>query len=126
MTDEFLETLERILSENNIPQEAINKISVALALDAANRIALFETSTTATLVEIKDLIAGQTAVCNMLAENVRRIDDFQKTHPSLLYLARFRTRETAIAIILLFALLSIWWVSGFRQPILEFLGLPIF
>lgn len=59
----------------------------------------------------------------------RKLDDvleMQREHPSLLYLLRFQTRRTLFWIVVLFLLLSIWWVSGWRQPILEFFGLPIF
>lgn len=50
----------------------------------------------------------------------------QTDHPPLLYLLRFHTRRTIFWIIVVFVLLSLWYVSGFRGPILEFLGLPVF
>jgi negative regulator of genetic competence, sporulation and motility len=50
----------------------------------------------------------------------------QSEYPSVTYLLRYRSRDTVVAIIFLFVILSTWFVSGFRQPILEWLGLPIF
>lgn len=50
----------------------------------------------------------------------------QEEHPPLLYLLRFKTRKTIFWIVFAFLLLSVWYISSFRQPILEFFGLPIF
>lgn len=47
-------------------------------------------------------------------------------HSPLIYLLRFRTKETIAALLFLIFLLSAWYVSGIRQPILKWLGLPIF
>ncbi len=58
-----------------------------------------------------------------------KLDDvlrMQADHPPLLYLLRFQTRKTVLWIVLIFVILSLWYVSGFRQPILELLGLPVF
>jgi hypothetical protein len=61
-----------------------------------------------------------------LTQAVEQLEAHVRMHPSLVYLLRFRTRETVAALILLFMLLSLWYVSGFRRPILEWLGLPAF
>lgn len=50
----------------------------------------------------------------------------QEDHPSIIYLLRFKTKQTIAAILFLFMVLSTWFVSGLRQPILEFLGIPLF
>ena len=50
----------------------------------------------------------------------------QTDHPPLLYLLRFHTRKTVMWIVLIFVILSAFYVSSFRIPILEFFGLPIF
>ena len=52
--------------------------------------------------------------------------EHQTTHPSLIYLLRFKTRQTVAALIFAFVIFSSWFVSSVRQPILEFLGLPVF
>lgn len=61
-----------------------------------------------------------------LGDKLDDVLDMQKEHPSLLYLLRFKTKQTIIWIVIAFIILSLWYVSGFRQPILEFLGIPIF
>jgi hypothetical protein len=45
-------------------------------------------------------------------------------HPSLLWLLRFRTKKTVVIIATVFVLLSLFYISGTRMPILELLGLP--
>lgn len=50
----------------------------------------------------------------------------QEDHPSIIYLLRYKTKQTVTALLFLFMVLSSWFVNGIREPILEFLGLPIF
>ncbi len=59
---------------------------------------------------------------DMLKEAIR----IQKDHPSLLYSLRFETKKTLMWLLFALMLISIWFVSGLRQPVLEFFGLPIF
>lgn len=61
-----------------------------------------------------------------LGDQVMEVLRMQKEHPPLLYLLRFQPRKTIMWIVFIFVLLSIWYVSGIRQPILEFFGLPVF
>lgn len=61
-----------------------------------------------------------------IEDRVDDLEDYKKEHPSLLWLARYRTKQTAIWILIIFIILSIWWVSGFRQPILQYFGIPPF
>jgi hypothetical protein len=61
-----------------------------------------------------------------LSTKIDKAVKHQEDHPSIIYLLRFKTKETIAAILFIFLILSSWFVSGFRQPILEFLGLPIF
>ena len=53
-------------------------------------------------------------------------DTYLNDHPTLLYLLRFRTKETIATILFVILILSAWYVSGFSQPILKWLGLPSF
>lgn len=46
-------------------------------------------------------------------------------HPSLLYSLRFETKKTIMWILFAFVILSLWFVSDFRNPILELFGIPI-
>ena len=61
-----------------------------------------------------------------LSAKIGEAVDHQKTHPSLIYLLRFRTKETLAVLVFAFVIFSSWFVGGVRQPILEFLGLPVF
>ena len=45
-------------------------------------------------------------------------------YPTLLWLLRHKTKNTVAVIIVVFVLLSAFYVSGIRAPIMEFLGLP--
>lgn len=63
---------------------------------------------------------------DLLEQRVRSLESYAKTHPSLLWLLRYDTRRTVAFIVLVFMALSLWFISGFRQPILDWLGLPIF
>ena len=38
MTDEFLAALEQILEEGDVPQGTINRIAIALAMEANNQV----------------------------------------------------------------------------------------
>lgn len=53
-----------------------------------------------------------------------KLDEKLKRYPSLLWLLRHKTKITVAVILVVFCILSIFWVSGFRAPILTWLGLP--
>ena len=80
----------------------------------------------AEMAELRQLIREQSVNVRRLTRVVQRTEEHLQTHPTLLYLLRFRTKETVAALVFLFVLLSLWYVSGFRQPILRWLGLPLF
>lgn len=63
---------------------------------------------------------------NSMEMKLDKVITMQEEHPSLLYKIRFDTKKTIAWIVFVFMLLSIWYVSGIRQPILEFFGLPVF
>jgi hypothetical protein len=126
MSEDFLAALEAILQDGQVPQETINRIVVALALDAGSQVQQQGLETGTELAELKRMMQEQSENIRALTAVVERHEAYIQTHPSLLFLLRFRTKETAVAVVLVFLLLSIWYVSGFRQPILNFLGLPIF
>ena len=74
---------------------------------------------------IEDNLRMNGKITNM-EKNLNEVLEMQRKHPSLLYSLRFETRKTIMWIIFFLMLVSIWFVSGLRQPILEFFGLPIF
>jgi hypothetical protein len=62
----------------------------------------------------------------LLEQQMAEFEHYMREYPSITWLLRHRTKETITFIVLVFVLLSLWFVSGFRQPILDWLGLPIF
>lgn len=62
----------------------------------------------------------------LLEQRCAEFEHYVKMYPSLMWLLRHRTKETVAWIVAIFVLLSVWFVSGFRQPLLDWLGLPIF
>ena len=53
----------------------------------------------------------------------KAVNDWQK-HPSILWLLHYKTKLTVSVIVVIFALLSAFYVSGIRSVIMEWLGLP--
>ena len=126
MSEEFLDQLEEILRDENVPQETINKIAVALALDAGRRVDRFEQQMDGYMDELRALIQLQTENIARLTADVQAQKAYMAQHPSLLYLLRFRTKETVATILFIILVLSMWYVSGIRQPLLKWFGLPVF
>ena len=125
-SNELLDALERLLDDESVSQETINRLTLALALDNRSRQDAQQEQMAAELAELRRLIREQSENVGRLTRVVERTEEHLQTHPTLLYLLRFRTRETVAALVLLFVVLSLWYVSGFRQPILRWLGLPVF
>jgi len=61
-----------------------------------------------------------------LSDKIDATIKHQNDFPSVVYLLRYKTKKTIAAIILIFCILSTWFVGGLRQPILDLLGLPTF
>ena len=51
------------------------------------------------------------------------VEEGQK-HPSLLWLLRFKTKRTIAVIVTVFALLSLLYLAGPKEPVLGLFGLP--
>lgn len=122
-SDEFLEALQQILSDNNIPTETVNRIAIAIALDAKHTVVKYKLETAAQLNKLQELIEAQTKNIDKLAVFTEKHENYMQTHPSLLYLFRFRTKETVLVIVMLFILLTILWSSDAREGLLSLLGL---
>jgi len=69
-------------------------------------------------LEVRAISAGRRRLLEV-SETVRR-------YPSLTWLLSHRTKQTATVIVVVFVILSLWFVSGFRAPLLTYLGLPVF
>ena len=74
---------------------------------------------------IDDILAMGDRIENM-ETMLSDVIKMQTDHPSLLYSIRYETRKTIIWLFFALMIVSIWFVSGLRQPVLEFFGLPIF
>ena len=74
---------------------------------------------------IDDVLAMNAQIASM-EDKLDKVIEMQANHPSLLYSIRFETRKTIMWLFFALLVVSIWFVSGLRQPILEFFGLPIF
>ena len=106
------------------------------AMGLFTRIVLVEKETSETRREVEEL---KNEICDLkdeveignrrslrLEEAITRIDEHTIKHPSILWSLRFNTSKTITIIMILFIILSMWFVSGFRQPILDLIGFPIF
>jgi uncharacterized coiled-coil protein SlyX len=74
---------------------------------------------------IDDILAMNKKIGSM-EDKLDKVIEMQTDHPTLLYSLRFNTRKTLMWLLFALMIVSLWFVSGLRQPILEFFGLPIF
>lgn len=109
------ERLERLLQQSGVSQDVVNDLLAALVISQAEKLA-----------RVEEAGRHRTKLLDEILVEVRSMKEHQLQHPSLLWLARYRTKETVTVFVLTFVLLSVWYVSGFRQPLLELLGLPVF
>ena len=79
--------------------------------------------------QLEAMAVQQQEQLTSMEKRIKDLEDVARVHneyPSITFLLRYRPKETEAWILIIFVLLSMWWVSGFRQPILEWLGLPTF
>lgn len=99
----LIESFKRQLEDGNkIDPDAAREMLLAISIDTHN--------------EVKHI--------NGRLKKVEKVTEEFQLHPSLLWLLRFKTKSTVTAIIAVFILLSVLYISGIRAPILEWLGLP--
>ena len=124
-SDELLQTIERLLEDDAFSQDAVNRLVLALALENRSLFETYQTQTHRDFTELRELLEQQALNVGKLATAVEQTEDYLQKHPTLLYLLRYRTKETVLIILLGFILLSAWYVSELRIPILRWLGFPI-
>lgn len=129
---EKLSSIDKRLGKNEESIESVIHILKGDGVDRAGLAALTKANTSK-LEDLEIQIAQNQArmekmetAQNELIKACHEIQRISRENPSLLWMLRFRTRETVLVIIMIFIFLSLWWVSGWRQPVLEWLGLPIF
>ena len=119
---ELLETIERLLEDECFSQEAVNRLVLALALENRSIFDAYQKQTYRELAELRRLLEQQARNVDRLAGAVERTEDYLERHPPLLFLLRYRTKETIVVLVLIFVILSAWFVSDLREPILRLLG----
>lgn len=123
---ELLQTLERLLEEGGLSQETINRLVLALALENRHLLESQQKQTFVELAELRRLLNQQARNVDGLTMTMAQTQTYLERHPPLLYLLRYRTKATVALLVLLFAALSLLFVSDLRQPLLRLLGLPGF
>jgi hypothetical protein len=99
----IIEAIEEVLKDGNkLDPEAASRLQLGISLE-----------------NNKELLK-----INGRLKKVEEAADDWEENPSLLWLLRFETKKTVVAIILIFSALSILYVSGIRAPLFELLGLP--
>ncbi len=120
---EVADIIHTILDENDLDDKVARRLLLALTLDTRGRAVDHYQQTNKELVQLREIVETQTRTIETLANAWADHQQYHKDNPPLLWLLRFRTKETIATILFL---LSAWYVSGIRQPILKWLGLPIF
>lgn len=126
----YLEEIKRQHEAGSLSQEqATEFIVVALIEQAINNEEVVNRLSEIELAQNKRVDELEKKIEERFDELSKKIDDaakMQSEHPSLLYLLRYDTKRTVATILFIFLVLSTWFVSGVRQPILEWFGLPVF
>ncbi len=96
------------------------------------------------IVDVREVVAGIDGKVDDLAEEMKTLKENEIAHlsadvnelkknwddnPSLLYLLRYKTTSTikvllVIAVVVVFALMTVWFNPAFQQSLLEFLNIP--
>jgi len=99
------------------------KSAVVLILSAQAELIGMQEECMNRLVSIGDSIDENDRKLNARMDAVEKrvevLEDYMKDHPSILWLARFRTRQTALVILLIFVILLVLWGSDVQQAILD-------
>ena len=123
---EFADIVEQLMANPDLDTVVARQLLVAIAADTRARSAELHSISDQNIKLLEHLIQQQSANIDKLTTDVAKLTDYLDQHPPLIYLLRFRTKETIAAIVILFLIASVWYVSGIRQPILKWLGLPVF
>lgn len=123
---EFADAVQGILEANHVDDKIARQLLLAITLDTRERAADTHRQTMQELAELRRIVETQAQTIATLAAAWEDHQEYHKENPPLLWLLRFRTKETVATIVLIFVLLSLWYVSGFRQSLLQWLGLPLF
>ena len=123
---EFSDTVQAILETNNLDDKIARQLLLAITLDTREHAYDNHRQTIQELSQLREIVETQSRTIETLAAAWADHQQYHKDNPPLLWLLRFRTKETIATILFIIIVLSAWYVSGIRQPILKFLGLPEF
>ena len=99
----LIESFKRQLeSGSKIDPDAAREMLLAISIDTHSEV---------------QRINGRLKKVEAVVEDVERF-------PSLWWLLRFKTKNTVAIIVIVFVVLTLFYVSGLRAPIMEWLGLP--
>ena len=124
--NEIAETVAQLLDNPDIDPRVARRLMVALTLDTRMEFQTCSTSVSLNFNKLETLIETQSDNIARLESIISRHEEYLQKHPSLVYLLRYRTKESAVVILSSIMILSLWYVSGIRQPILKWLGWPVF
>jgi hypothetical protein len=116
---EFSDAVEKLLTDPDLDPVVARQLLCAISVDTRSRTAVH-------LQELQAIIKVQSENIAALTTAVEALERHIDTHPTIIYLFRFRTKESIAVAITIILVLSLWYVSGFRQPILRWLGWPVF
>lgn len=126
------EELGAMLRDEKTPQSVVNDVLASIALTQSRDMDSLIAASQRQEKKLDDIIGrlkimdAKTSAMNDVPARLSKIEHYISDNPSLVWLMRYKTRQTITIIVLAFVLLSIFYVSGFRQPMLKFLGLPVF
>jgi hypothetical protein len=123
---EFSDTVQAILEANNLDDKIGRQLLLAITLDTREHAYDNHCRTMQELSELREIVETQSRTIETLAAAWADHQAYHEAHPPILWLLRFRTKETIATILFIVIVPSAWYVSGIRQPILRWLGLPEF
>ena len=132
MDDSLTDQISRLLKDKDTPQDVVNEVLASMAIvqskdmdtliesvgEQGEKIDTMARSLDTLALEVRAISAGRRRLLEV-SETVRR-------YPSITWLLNHKTRQTITVIVVVFVILSLWFVSGFRAPLLTYLGLPVF
>ena len=124
--NEFIDAISQLLDEQDLDPQTTHRLLIALTIDTRTEIAACSIANDKHYELLEELITTQRNTTNELRQMIQRHDEYIGTHPSLVYLLRYQTKKTLTLFVFIILILSLWYVSGFRQPILRWLGWPVF
>ena len=124
--------LSSILRDSDTPQSVVNDMLASMIVTQADDMDALIAASRRQEGKLDDIIGrlkSFESTTKMMADVPARLDNLERyihDNPSLVWLLRFRTRQTLAVIVLVFVLLSLMYVSDLRQPLLAALKLPVF